>query len=86
MCLGPIFLLRLRRSCLRGLCPQRLRILSGGPVFLLQGALCLLLSGVLLGVPSFSGCCLFRGAGPSVSGLRRAAGLCRLAFGVVFVA
>ncbi len=55
----------------------------------LRGALCLFRLEALLGVPSFSGCCLFRGAGPSAGTLRCVVGLRRLVlahFGVVFVA
>ncbi len=66
-----------------------MRILSGGLRSLLRGVLCQLQSGVLLGVPSFLGRRLFRGAGPSAGGLRCAVVLRRLVlahFGVAFVA
>ena len=54
----------------------------------LRGALCLFRLGALLGVPSFLGWRLFRGAGPSAGTLRCAVGLRRWAlahFGVVLV-
>jgi len=70
MCLCPIFQLCLRRIRLQGWFLRSLRIQPGGLRSLLQGAVCLLLSEALLGLPSFSVPRLFRGGGRSGAWLR----------------